>query len=63
MSIHPNPSFPLLASDQNDVIKIFLQLMSDGDRVGGATEVTTNQRVVWRTDSDGFLFPADPFDI
>jgi hypothetical protein len=63
MSIDHNPYFPLLASDQADVINLFLQLMSEGDRVVGASEITANQPVDWRTDSDGFLFPGDPFDI
>lgn len=43
MSIHPDSSFPLLASDQADVIQIFLELMSDGDRSWRASEVTTNR--------------------
>lgn len=63
MSIHPNPSFPLSASDQTDVIKIFLQLMSEGDRVEDASEVTTNQQIIWRDDSGDSLNLGDPFDI
>lgn len=42
MSIHPDSSFPLLASDQADVIQIFLELMSQGDRSWRASEVTTS---------------------
>jgi len=29
MRIHPSPNFPLLASDQADVIRIYLELMRD----------------------------------
>ncbi len=31
MSIHPNSSVPLLPSDQADVIRIFLELMREGN--------------------------------
>jgi hypothetical protein len=62
MSIHPSSSFPLLASDQADVIQIFLELMLDGDRAGRGSEVTTNQPMGPRDDSNGSLFPDEPFD-
>ncbi|MGA3049250.1 MAG: hypothetical protein ABSD67_21645 [Terracidiphilus sp.] len=63
MTIQPNSNFPLLASDQADVIQIFLELMIERDRAGQAPEVTTNQPVGRRNDSDNSLFPRDPFDL
>jgi len=51
MSIHPDTSFPLLASDQADVIRIFLDLMSQGDRTGVASDVTSNSQPGPRNDS------------
>jgi hypothetical protein len=63
MSIQPNSNFPLLASDQADVIQIFLELMIERDRAGHASEATTNQPVGPRNDSDGSLFPSDPSDL
>ena len=59
MSIHPNSNFPLLASDQADVIQIFLELMIDGDRAGHASEATTDQPVGPRNDSSDSWFPGD----
>jgi hypothetical protein len=44
MSIHPNSSFPLLASDQADVIRIFLELMREGDHAERVPEATTNKK-------------------
>jgi hypothetical protein len=63
MSIHPNPSFPLSAGDQADVIKLFLQLMSEADRSASAVELSTDTLVDWRNLSNDALFPYDPFDI
>jgi len=41
MSIHPDSSFPLLASDQADVIHMFLELMEEASHSGTVSEVTT----------------------
>jgi hypothetical protein len=57
MSILPSSSFPLLASDQADVIKIFLELMSERVRAGCASEVNSNQPV--GHDLSGSLFPDE----
>jgi hypothetical protein len=43
MSIQPISNFPLLASDQADVIRIFLELMREGDHAGRVPEATTNK--------------------
>jgi hypothetical protein len=53
MSIHPNSSFPLLASDQEDVIRIFLELMQEHE-----------QRVQLgpRQSAEESFFPGDTFD-
>lgn len=37
MSIHPNPSFPLSSRDQIEVIRIYMELMRDGDPAGDAS--------------------------
>ena len=64
MSIHPESSFPLLAGDQADVIRIFLELMAEGDRVERASELTaTPKRVGPRNDSDDRWLPGEPSDL
>jgi len=62
MSIHPNASFPLLASDQADVIRLFLELMSEGDRAERASKVTSNQPVGPGNDSSNPWFPRELFE-
>ena len=62
MSIHPDSNFPLLADDQADVIRIFLELMSDGDRAVRAPEATTDQPVGPRNDSSDSWCPGAPSD-
>ncbi len=57
MSIHPNSSVPLLPSDQADVIRIFLELMSTGDRT------TTEEPVGPRNDSSDSWYPGEPSDL
>ncbi len=59
MDTHPIPSFPLLASDQADVIRIFLELMRNGDRIGHASEVTVNKPLELRNDSGHSWFPGE----
>ena len=63
MSIHPNSSFPLLASDQADVIQIFFQLMSEKVQFENATEPTTHQGFGFSNDSHALLFPDEPSDL
>ena len=58
MSIHPDSSFPLLAGDQADVIRIFLDLMSKGDRSRAPSEVTSHQSVGARKDPNDSSFPG-----
>ena len=40
MANHPNSSFPLLESDQAEVIRIFLQLMCEGHLAEDVSEAT-----------------------
>ena len=44
MAIHPDSSFPLLASDQADVIRIFIELMREGDRPEQAPQAMTTKK-------------------
>jgi hypothetical protein len=63
MSIHPNPSFPLLASDQADVIRIFLELLSERERAARASEVAASQPLGPRNDSNDLWLPRQPPDL
>jgi len=63
MSILPNSSFPLLASDQADVIEIFYQLMSKNVRFVDGSEVATTQGFGFSSGSHGLLFPDEPSDL
>lgn len=40
MAIHPSSSFPLLVSDQAEVIRIYLELLRDRQRAGRPAEDT-----------------------
>ena len=44
MSIHTNPSFPLSSRDQIEVIRIYTELMREGDPAGQA--VRADERAV-----------------
>lgn len=57
MAFHPN--IPLRASDQAEVIQIFLDLMIEADRAGRSSETTSNQPVGPRDDSHDGWFPSD----
>jgi hypothetical protein len=57
------PSFPLLASDQAEVVRIFLELMSEGDRAERASNFNTNQPVGPHNDPSDLLPPGDPSDL
>jgi hypothetical protein len=64
MELHPNSCFPLLASDQAEVIRIFLELMTEGDHAGRACDVgTPNQSFEPHRDIDGSFFPGEPHDL
>jgi hypothetical protein len=53
MANHPNSSFPLLESDQAEVIRIFLELMCEGHRNEGVSEaITTKKPLEARRDSN-----------
>jgi hypothetical protein len=53
MAIDPNSSFPLLASDQADIIRMFLDLMIDSNRAGRVSEVrATKEPLEPRDDSN-----------
>ena len=53
MANHPISNFPLLASDQADVIRIFLELMRESNHVGRVSEATTTNKPLGpRRDSD-----------
>ncbi|HTW81067.1 MAG TPA: hypothetical protein VME23_16080 [Terracidiphilus sp.] len=63
MAIQPNPRFPLLESDQADVIRIFLQLVQERIRAESVPE----EKTVIKTpgacdDSNDSFFPGDAFD-
>ena len=63
MSIRPNPSFPLLASDQEEVIGIFLGLMKDRDRPEREPEPTNILEPHGKSNkSEDSFFPGDAFD-
>lgn len=64
MEINLNSSFPLVAADQADVIRIFLELMSEGDRNGHVREVRkTNQSLEPRNSPEDSHFPNEPLDL
>lgn len=63
MSIHPNSSFPLLASDQADVIRIFLDLMSKNERAEHSAGSTSSQPVGPRNESNDPSFPGNLLDL
>jgi hypothetical protein len=62
MFIRPDASFPLLASDQADVIRIFLELMSKGEGAGRAPDATKNDTVDSRNDCDDSPIPRELLD-
>lgn len=56
-------NFPLLASDQADVIRIYLDLMIERDRVGHGTEVAANHTIGQHINTGGTLFPSELPDL
>ena len=63
MAIHPESSFPLLARDQAEVIRIYLELMRERDRSGRAPEVTMNQPLRRLNDRDRSWSPGGPTEL
>jgi hypothetical protein len=51
MTLFPNSNFPLRASDQEDVIRIYLELMQAWEDAGRPSAVTSNGAA--RPDEDG----------
>jgi hypothetical protein len=62
MASQPISSFPLLASDQADVIRIYLELMDERARVGSPSEVTKDQSLGPDNAADHSWFPGQTFD-
>ena len=60
MAIHPN--FPVLESDQADVIQIFLNLMIERERDGLAPEATANEPAGTCNESNDTWFPGELSD-
>jgi hypothetical protein len=58
MAIYSGSGFPLLPSDQADVIRIFLELMRERDRAGRAPEVTANHSLGPRNGPDEPWLPG-----
>ena len=58
MSMNSSFSFPLLASDQADVIRIFIDLMSERDRAERRSEVKANQPAGSHDDSGNLWSPG-----
>lgn len=59
MSIHPNPSFPLSSRDQIDVIRIYMELMRDGDPAGHASQAARLDQSVVREDAEDLGISGD----
>jgi hypothetical protein len=58
METHPNAFFPLLASDQADVMRIFLDLMCEGKPAARVHEAKTSPvswEPRWDFNESGFL--------
>ena len=53
MAVFPNPNFPLLANDQADVIRIYLELMRNWDREGRPSAVASRQTTGSQDDAGG----------
>lgn len=52
MATYPNSGIPLLATDQADIIRIFLGLMCDKNRAQRSPEPATDHPLAPRNDSD-----------
>lgn len=62
MENHPISSFPLLPSDQADVIRIFLELMREGDRAERASQAARTEPLKPRNDFDPLWYLGQPPD-
>jgi hypothetical protein len=60
MAMSPDSSFPLLASDQAEVIRIFLELMDEHDRTEHPSELMVNRPRGLGKASDGSPFAGPP---
>jgi nitrogen-specific signal transduction histidine kinase len=60
MAMHPDPSIPLLASDQAEVIQIFLELMLERAAIEQASEVATTRPRRSRKPSNRARFAEPP---
>ena len=61
MAVHPN--FPLRASDQADVMRIYLDLMIERERAASAPTSMIKQPVGPRNDSHHMQFPQELLDL
>ena len=60
----PISNFPLLAADQADVIRIFIELMRDRDFAEGASKAATSSQPLERLyDSNHSGFPNELLDL
>lgn len=62
MSIDPIANFPLRASDQADIIEIFLDLMRQSGPASAASELAGNRPIQPRPDSGAPWSPSEPPD-
>jgi len=60
MENHPISNFPLLPSDQADVIQIFLELMQEGDRAERASQAASSEPLKPCNDFDPLWFLGQP---
>jgi hypothetical protein len=63
MAIYSNPSFPILASDQADVIRLFIDLMRDANRTSGAPQLVATNPVTPQKKIDGARLPNELLDL
>lgn len=62
MASHPVSSFPLLASDQADVIRLYIELMQERAHMESASEVPEDQTLGSHDATDHSWFPGQTFD-
>ena len=62
MAVFPNPNFPLLANDQADVMRIYLELMRNWDRYGRPSAVASSQTTGAQDDAGGARAAGDEPD-
>jgi len=63
MTIQPSPNFPLLESDQTEVIRIFLELIEERSRTARMPEATATKKELGPcNNSDESRPPGELFD-